>query len=125
MSIATTPEGGNVFRLDIRGVLRKAELDRCQDALIAEMGDSGTARLLVVLEAFEGWDSRDRWDDLSFYMKHGNQIERIALVSEPRWQSETLMFASADLRKAPVELRWGSRDRPRTDGRVSERFQNR
>jgi hypothetical protein len=97
------PEGGKVFRLEIRGRLQKGEMDRCQDELIAEMGESGTVRLLVVLEAFEGWDSRDRWDDLSFYMKHGDQIERIALVSEPRWQSEALMFASADLRKAPVE----------------------
>ena len=109
MSIATTHEGGNLFRLDIRGLLRKGELDRSQDALIAEIGESGTARLLVVLQAFEGWDSGDRWDDLSFYMKHGNQIERIALVSEPRWQSEVLMFASADLRKAPVE--WFSNER--------------
>jgi SpoIIAA-like len=103
MSIAIVREGGNICRLEIRGLLRKDDLDRCQDALIADIGESGTVRLLVVLDAFEGWDSRDRWDDLSFYIKHGNQIERIALVSAPRWQNEALMFASADLRKAPVE----------------------
>ena len=43
-----------------------------------------------------------RWNDLSFYVKHGDTIERIAIVGPERWRSETLMFAGADLRRAPV-----------------------
>ena len=44
------------------------------------------------------------WSDLSFYVKHGDKIERIAIVGPERWRSEALMFAAADLRKAPVEF---------------------
>lgn len=35
---------------------------------------------------------------------HGDSIERIAIVGDERWRSETLMFATADLRRAPVEF---------------------
>ena len=37
MPIAMHHEGANVFRLQMSGTLRKADLDRCQDALIGEM----------------------------------------------------------------------------------------
>ena len=43
------------------------------------------------------------WNDLAFYMKHGDAIERIAIVGPDRWRSHMLMFAGADLRKAPVQ----------------------
>ena len=61
-------------------------------------------RLLFVLDGFEGWEPRDNWSDLTFYVEHGDRIERIAIVGDERWRSETLMFAGADLRRAPVEF---------------------
>ena len=65
---------------------------------------SAPVRLLFVLDGFEGWEPHDDWRDLSFYVSHGDAIERIAIVGDERWRSESLMFASADLRKAPVEF---------------------
>ncbi len=41
---------------------------------------------------------------MSFYISHGDDIERIAIAGPERWRSETMMFAAADLRKAPVEF---------------------
>jgi hypothetical protein len=41
---------------------------------------------------------------LNFYLKHGDAITRIAIVGDERWRSLSLMFASADLRRAPVEF---------------------
>ena len=37
-------------------------------------------------------------------MSYGDAITRIAIVGDERWRSEMLMFAAADLRKAPVEF---------------------
>ena len=96
--------GGNVFRLDVGGTLRLVELERCQERLVAEMARTGPSRLLFVLKGFEGWERDPRWNDLSFYVRHGDKIERIAIVGPERWRSEALMFAAADLRKAPVEF---------------------
>jgi hypothetical protein len=68
------------------------------------MGRVGGVRLLFVLKGFLGWEAHSNWNDMSFYVKHGDRIERIAIVGPERWRSEALMFAGADLRKARVEF---------------------
>lgn len=108
MPIALSHAGDNVFRVELQGALRKADLDRCQAELAAEMQRLGPVRLLFVLDGFEGWEPGDNWRDLSFYAQHGDRIERIAIVGDERWRSEALMFAGADLRRAPVEFFAGS-----------------
>jgi hypothetical protein len=97
-------EGDNLFRLDVRGSLRKADLERTQKDLLAHMARVGPVKILFVLEDFEGWQSGDNWSDLSFYIMHGDSIQRIAIVGDERWRSEALMFAGADLRRAPVQF---------------------
>ena len=89
-------------------MLRKADMDSCQAQLAAEISRLGTVRLLFVLEGFEGWEPRDNWSDLTFYAKYSDCIERIAIVGDERWRSEALMFAGAELRRAPVEYFAGS-----------------
>jgi len=103
MSLAMEHERDNVFRMDLFGTLKKADFDRCQQRLATEMARIGPVRLLIILNGFAGWDPDAPWNDLSFYMKHGDAIERIAIVGPNRWKSHMLMFAGAGLRQAPVE----------------------
>ena len=104
MPITVQHERANIYRLDVSGRLSKPEFDRCQESLAAEIRRIGRVRLLFVLSQFEGWDENPNWGDLSFYVTHGDSIDRIAIVGDDKWRSETLMFASADLRRAPVEF---------------------
>jgi len=104
MSMSVQQEQSNVYRLDVCGVLEKQDFQRCQEVLIKEMWRVGTIRLLFVLDSFQGWDPKDDWRDMSFYTKYGSSVDRIAIVGEERWRSETLMFAGADLRRAPVQF---------------------
>ena len=104
MSIRLERESPGVFRMEISGTLRRSEVEECEGQLSQEMQGGATVRLLVVLERFEGWGAGDDWNDLSFYVKHGDAIERIAIAGEEKWRSEALMFAAADLRTAPVEF---------------------
>jgi hypothetical protein len=103
MPISMERERDNVFRLDVSGTLRKTELDRCQEGLVGEIERLGSVRLLFVLDGFAGWEPDARWNDLSFFVRHGGAIERIAILGPETWRSQMLMFAGADLRKAPVE----------------------
>lgn len=103
MALTLEPEGGNVFRLDLQGRLRKADFERCEQQLEREIARIGAVRLLIVLEGFTGWDPGAPWNDLTFYMTHGDAIERIAIVGPDRWRDHMLMFAGADLRRAQVE----------------------
>ena len=99
-------ERDNIYRLNISGVLSKADLDRSQELLLSAMEHAavGKVRLLVVLEEVQGWDSGSNWSDLTFYVRHGDRIERIAIVGDARWRDHAMMFAAADLRRAPVEF---------------------
>ena len=54
MSMTVQHERDNVYRLDVRGMLHKHDLDRCQAELIAEMNRVGAIRLLFLLERFDG-----------------------------------------------------------------------
>jgi hypothetical protein len=103
MPLTMEHEQDNVFRLDLRGQLAQAEFDRCGKRLEREITEKGRVRLLIMLDGFTGWDEGFRWNDLSFYIEHGDAIDRIAIVGPDRWRSHMLMFAGADLRKGPVE----------------------
>ena len=104
MSMTVRHERENVYRVEVQGLLRSSEFVECQGVLRDEIRRVGPVRLLFVLEAFAGWEPNDDWRDLSFYVSHGDAIERIAIVGDERWRSESLMVAIADLRKAPVEF---------------------
>jgi hypothetical protein len=41
-------------------------------------------RLLIVLDDFEGWDPRSSWSDPTFYVRHSDRLERIAIVGDER-----------------------------------------
>ena len=103
MPASLTHERDNVYRITISGRLRSAELSECERLMVAEIERQGSVRLLTVLEDFQGWESGPGWNDLSFYARHGDHIDRIAIVGPERWRDEALMFASADLRRAPVQ----------------------
>jgi stage II sporulation SpoAA-like protein len=104
MSISVHHEQDNIYRLDVQGLLQKRDLERSQEVLVTEMQRIGNVRLLFILSGFEGWDQRDDWRDMSFYVKYGSSIDRIAIVGDERWQAETMMFTGAGLRKAAVEF---------------------
>src|SRR5262245_61279924 len=104
MSISLQHERDNLYRVEMSGLLRRAEFERCETALADEMRRAGPVRLLFVLDAFEGWETHAAWNDLTFYVKHGGEIERIAIVADERWRNQALIFAAAGLRRAPVEF---------------------
>jgi hypothetical protein len=104
MSISLQHERENLYRVEMSGKLRKQEFERCERELAAEMKRGGPVRLLFVLKDFEGWENQAAWNDLTFYVKHGGQIERIAIVADEQWRNQALLFAAAGLRRAPVEF---------------------
>jgi hypothetical protein len=102
MPATVRSEGGNCYRVDVNGLLRKSEMEKAQATLLQEIAHAGKVRLLFVLRDFKGWEKGPDWGDLRFYEAHGQSLERMAIVGEERWRDEAMMFALADLRKAPT-----------------------
>lgn len=43
-------------------------------------------RILFEMEDFGGWEAGALWEDLKFDVKHHDDIERLALVGNEKWQ---------------------------------------
>jgi hypothetical protein len=97
-------ETENIYVLRLSGTLLRAELGRVQDATVGDIGAGVKPRILAILENFEGWEQGAAWGDLDFIYWHSNDIERIAIVGEPRWEPDALAFAGAGFRNAPVKF---------------------
>lgn len=95
-------ENGNCV-VRISGALRKEEMDAVQAAGIKALGPQDEARLLVmVADDFRGWVGTEEWNDMSFFISHGDRIVKIAIVGDHRWETKMLMFTGAGSRRAPV-----------------------
>lgn len=49
-------------------------------------------RLLVELHDFEGWTAGAMWEDTKFAARHFNDIERLAIMGEARWERGLATF---------------------------------
>jgi SpoIIAA-like len=96
------PNGIRVLR--ISGILKRSEFGAEQSALARQIASRSKPRLLVILENFEGWERGADWNDLDLMISHGGKISKIAIVAEPRWETLTLAFAGAGVRRAPVKF---------------------
>jgi hypothetical protein len=97
-------ESNNLCVLRISGVLKRSEFGAKQDLLAREIDAGSKPRVLAILENFEGWERGADWNDLDFLFSHSNEIAKIAIVGEPRWESDALAFAGAGFRRAPVKF---------------------
>lgn len=53
---------------------------------VEEAVAGGRTRLLAWFHDFHGWDFKALWDDIDFASDHVNDLKRIALVGETRWE---------------------------------------
>jgi hypothetical protein len=105
MTISSRKIGDRVHLITLSGLLTWAEFQTFLTQV--ETGNvfaSGKVRILIQLENFAGWEPGDQWGDVSFFFRHDKDIDRIAVVGDPRWQDEMRMFVFADYRQAGVRF---------------------
>ena len=104
MGLVVERESGDVWVLRISGLLRKAEQDNVQAEAAKSFEAGGSAKLLVIAEDFRGWEPGADWGDMTFLVKYGDKITKIAIVADPKWQTSFMAFAGAGFRRAPVKF---------------------
>ena len=97
-------EPNNVHVLRFSGVLKRSEFGGTQEAASRAIEAGVKPRVLAILENFEGWEKGADWNDLDFMLTHGNEIAKIAIVGDPRWEPDAMAFAGAGFRRAPVKF---------------------
>ena len=93
-----------IWVLRINGALHKEEMDAVQAEGIKGLSPESPASVLVMVEPdFSGWVGSEVWNDMTFFVKYGDSIRKIAIVGEPQWESRMLMFTGAGFRRAEVK----------------------
>ena len=104
MAASIQRETNDIYALRLSGTVLRSEIAAVQDKVAVDI-DAGTRpRILALLENFEGFERGADWGDLDFLFSHINDIAKIAIVGEPSWERDTLAFAGAGSRKAPVKF---------------------
>jgi SpoIIAA-like len=104
MGVTILQEEGNLRVVQITGLLRKSEMDAALAAEARKWGPATRTKALVMVENFEGFERGADWGDISFLVKHDHQIDKLAIVADPKWEIETLTFAGAGFRQGQVKF---------------------
>ena len=104
MAVTIQQEEGNLTVVRITGLLRKSEMDAALAAEARKWGPATRVKVLVMVEDFEGFERGADWGDISFLVRHDHQVDKIAIVADPKWESDTLIFAGAGFRQGQVRF---------------------
>ena len=104
MSLQVEYEADNLCVLRISGTLQQSEFAATQKGLAQKIDLGSKPRVLAIVENFDGWERGADWNDLDFLVEHGGEIAKIAVVVDPKWETQALAFAGAGVRRAPVKF---------------------
>ena len=83
---------GKIIEVELTGKLSKEAYEQFVPLTEQRIQQYGKVRMLVVLNDFHGWDAGALWEDTKFDVKHFNDIERLALVGESKWEKGMATF---------------------------------
>ncbi|MFW6161388.1 MAG: STAS/SEC14 domain-containing protein [Planctomycetota bacterium] len=85
-------EDAPILEVRVRGKLTAEDYERFIPEIERLIQEHGKLRILFEMRDFHGWDAAALWEDIKFDVKHFNDIERLALVGEKRWQKGMSVF---------------------------------
>ena len=90
----STENGGKLLVIRLSGKLHKKDYRHFVPIIENAVRKEGKVRMLVEMHNFHGWDAGGLWEDLKFDVKHFNDIERLAIVGESRWENLMASFCT-------------------------------
>ena len=97
-------EPDDICVLRVSGIWKRDDFAASQKEVAQKIDAGAKPRLLAILENFDGWERGADWNDLDFLVSHSGEIAKIAIVADPKWETQALAFAGAGVRKAPVRF---------------------
>lgn len=102
MSAEIISHTGGIVTVRVTGLLTPSDLSRLRASIFAVLHQPGSARLLVSVEDFQGWQQGSEWADVSD-MDNDAYIRKMAIVGEKHWEDLVLVFTAKGLRPFPIE----------------------
>jgi hypothetical protein len=83
---------GDIVTLTFKDKLRKTDYEAFVPRIEGLMKKEAKIRLVIELKEFKGWTAGALWEDTKFAARHFNDIERLAVVGESRWEKGLTAF---------------------------------
>ena len=83
---------GKLLEVHITGKLVKKDYETFLPAVERSVKQHGKLLMLVDLHDFHGWTAGALWEDIKFDVKHFNDIERLAITGENKWEKGMAVF---------------------------------
>ncbi len=88
---------------NISGVMRLDDHKALQHIARQIIATGRKVRFLAILENFQGWEKGVDWSDIGFFVDHGNDIAKMAIVGDKGWREDVFAFAGKGLRATEIE----------------------
>lgn len=93
MSIQLSEEnGGKILAVHVSGKLVKEDYAQFVPEFERLVRQHGKMRMLFDMTDFHGWEAGAMWADTKFAIHHFDDIEKIAMVGETKWQHGMAVF---------------------------------
>lgn len=87
-----TRDDGKVVVVRVNGKLEKEDYERFAPKIESLIERHGKVNMLVETHDFHGWKAGALWEDIKFDAKHFNDIEKLAIVGEKKWEKGMALF---------------------------------
>jgi len=78
---------GNVLGFHVSGKATGDELKEKVEPIVEDAVDKyGSVNLVVVLNDFQGYDISGFWEELKMGIKHHDNLGRVAIVGDKKWE---------------------------------------
>jgi hypothetical protein len=88
----TSNAAGKVLHVTVSGKLEASDYERFAPEVEHFIEQHDKIRILFETRDFEGWSAGALWEDIKFDVKHFNNIERLAIVGEKKWEKGMATF---------------------------------
>lgn len=105
--LSLTTDDNGILRLKATGKLTDEEIKRVVPQIEEIMSLDDKIRILIELEDFDGWTLKGLWQDLKFDVAHHDDMDRVAIVGDRRWQEWGTRLSSPFFK---AEMRYFDRD---------------
>ena len=87
-----TVADGNVLSVRVTGKLSKEDYEILVPAVDEVIKEHGKIRIFFEMIDFHGWEMAAVWEDTKFGLAHWNDIERVAMVGDKKWEKGMAIF---------------------------------
>ncbi|MBC8445374.1 MAG: STAS/SEC14 domain-containing protein [Rhodospirillaceae bacterium] len=90
------PKSKDAFiALQATGTLTGEDYDAVLPDIEKLIKKHGKVRVYIDMGSFDGWEMNAAWKDMAFGIAHWNDLEKLAIVGDAKWEEWTAAAANA------------------------------